>query len=232
MRIAMLIALLYLAGCPDPTSAPSSSSDDARQTPPGEAPTAQPAPQGAEDAQAPPPSQAMRTSFSAGAEDGVAVEGTLAYSGEKSGKIRLDFLVVKENQAPQLVHTLQLDEFGRWSVTAPRDFGELYVVGFLDQTGNGPSPDDPADSTKTPILVGTEPLSGIDLVLSDDPDLGALTPGSHGQASAGQPVDQPGGGAAGSPPAGPTIGSGESPETTPPTESATATGHTDDVGTD
>ncbi len=111
------------------------------------------------------------------AGEGVVLSGTLGYEGEKTGKIRLDILTSRGENPHLLAKTLELSALGEWSVELPKDFGEVNIVGFLDQTGDGPTADDPAAALPAPVAVATEPIEGLALMLVDDADLGALTPG-------------------------------------------------------
>jgi hypothetical protein len=172
MSRVITLGLLILAGCPDPTNAPA-------------APTSQPTADGsgADGAGAGTqasgdPGGAMHTvDATVTPGEGVVLSGTISYDGEKTGRIRIDVLTAKGQNPHMLAKTLELPELGDWAIELPKDFGTVNVVGFLDQTGDGPTNDDPAMALPTPVQVGTEPVEGLSLVLSDDPDLGALTPG-------------------------------------------------------
>lgn len=107
--------------------------------------------------------------------DAVTLSGTLTYAGSKKGSLRLDFLGA--GSLGGLQHTTTLDAVGPWSVQAPASLGEVYVVAFVDLDSDGPSPTDPAGRTADTVTVGAEDVAGIDIELSDSPDLGDLTPG-------------------------------------------------------
>jgi hypothetical protein len=198
-RLFLLPLLLLLpAGCPDPAGTTASTpavelpagAEGTSGTPGAEAVGGTPkeGSAGAPSAIAAPP-----VGFVTKEGEGVKVVGTLSYPGAKTGRIRIDFLRMSATQPPQLAHTVELPKFGAWSVTAPKDFGDLRVVGFLDQTGDGPSRDDPAFAWPSIVTVATDTVEGIELVLSDSPDLGELTPGGRPPAGMGAPA----GGAAG-----------------------------------
>lgn len=153
-------------------------------------------------------------SFEVAPGEGVTVAGTISYKGSKTGKIRLDVLGQKDKQMFELLKPLGLEDWGDWSFEAPKGFGEVKIVGFLDQTGDGPSEDDAALLWDQPIDIGDEDITGIDMVLSDDVDLTALTPGAQGgEAPPPPPDDQEGAGDAGAPDAEP-----------PPTDDPAAAG--------
>ena len=108
--------------------------------------------------------------------EAVAIEGTVSYRTEATGSVRIDVLTQAGEAPPHLVSAETLDGLGAFSIQAPKDFGEVHLVAFIDTTGDGPSPDDAAATTK--ITIGTEDIAGLELTLEDEPDLGGLTPGS------------------------------------------------------
>jgi len=110
---------------------------------------------------------------------GVTISGTLAYDGEKEGVFRIDFLQQEGDAPPILAHMLELEGPGTFSVEAPKNTGSLFVVGFVDMKGDGPSPEDPAGMITEPIVVDGEDVTDLALTLTDAPDLGAFTPGDH-----------------------------------------------------
>ncbi len=192
MRTLLPLFLLALVACPDPTGAPGPSQDlDAEEeTPPGqpaEAIAALPAAPGSA-----PGSPMADVSVAEG--EGVLLSGTISYPGEKSGRVRVDFLKVEGARPPQLASTLELPQLGDWSLELPKEYGDVRIVGFIDQTGDGPSEDDPAAAWPELVTVGLEAVPALNIVLSDEPDLGALTPGGpppdvpHGE---GAPVGEP-----------------------------------------
>lgn len=176
------LALLLLSGCPDPSTAP-----PADLSQPGQ--DAQPGADGA------PPSGAGGAGGAAHTVDatvapgeGVLLSGSIAYEGEKTGRIRIDVLTTRDNNPHLLAKTLELPAMGDWSIELPKDFGAVNVVGFLDQTGDGPTPDDPAMALPEALQIADEPIEGLALVLSDDPELGLLTPGGPPPEPGAEPV--------------------------------------------
>ncbi len=217
-RSAALLALLTL-GCPDPN-------------PTGAVPT-----DGASDKKGPDAGRMAQGAtvpndarFKVAAGEGVALNGTLVYEGTKTGRHRLDFLQLDGDSPPRLIHTVELKGLGEWSVTAPKNTGQIYIVGFIDQSGDGPSADDPAGMTPTPVEIVETDLEGVTIALSDEPDLGPLTPGAvsgHGgppkEGAGPQPDGSPGGQPGdGPPPDGPPPDGqppqGSSPEGAPPAD--------------
>jgi len=106
----------------------------------------------------------------------VTLSGTLSYAGTQQGQLRVDFLGV--GQSGGLKHTEILPTAGTWTVKAPVDAGPVQVVAFVDIAGDGPSTSDPAGRTQDAVQIGSADISGIDIVLSDTPELGDLTPGA------------------------------------------------------
>lgn len=176
MRAPVLLSLAVLLGCPDP-SAPI---DEPLGNPGGEgAPPGPPGPGGGEGGAAPmtPPSIG-NSKFDVVAGEGVKLSGTITYAGTKSGAIHIDFLRPGENGSfPGLLSSITVEKLGPWEVEAPKGLGKVGVVGYVDVAGDGPNSDDPAARISGLIDVGTEPAAGLDLVLSDAPDLGEFTPG-------------------------------------------------------
>ena len=129
--------------------------------------------------------------FKVGEDEGVALEGTFQYEGEASGRMQIDFLTQESGGPPRLVHTLQVDKIGPWKTRAPKNFGELHIVAFIDKEGDGPSSDDPAARSDGPITIAEADVTEVNLILTDDPDLGTFTPGGGGQPSGSPPPDGP-----------------------------------------
>ncbi len=129
--------------------------------------------------------------FKVSESEGVALTGTFQYEGSASGRMQIDFLTQESGGPPRLVHTLQVDKPGEWKTRAPKNYGELHIVAFIDKEGDGPSSDDPAAKSDGPIAIGEADITGIDLILTDDPDLGTFTPGGGGQPSGDPQPDGP-----------------------------------------
>lgn len=157
-------------GCPDPTPA-------TPVGPNGSAPTA--GPSGGPGGAAPPADggaggnpQGGRFVVADGA--GIRVSGTIQYEGAGSGRVQVDFLQLGENNQRTLVHSAQTNGLGAWSELAPKGFGDVYVMAFMDKDGDGPSPTDPT-AVVGPLTLGDENIAGVVLMLSDSGDLGPLS---------------------------------------------------------
>ena len=157
---------------------------------------------------------------------GVAISGTFSYAGTKTGTYKVDFLSRKENGPIELVHSLTIDKPGPFSVEAPKSYGAIYVVAFVDEASDGPTATDPAGMTKEPLQIGEAPIADVTVEVSDTPDLGEFTPGAGGganqaggggggpQGGGGGPqggAGGAGGGAGGPPGGGGTPGAGHPP---------------------
>lgn len=239
LGLCALVLALATAGCPDPNPTGSYGAAEGQGTGPATADggTGGPAPS------SPGATRPNDARFKVAKDEGVELSGTFEYSGDKTGQLRLDFLTMEDGQPPRLVHTKELTKKGPWSVRVPKDYGNLYVVAFIDQAGDGPGGDDPAAVTEA-VSVGAEDVTGVTLALSDDPDLGLFTPGgapnspppgepAPGEPAPGEPAPDgppPDGPAPDGPPpdgpppedGGPTTPDGPPPEGAPPSGSAPA----------
>ncbi len=199
LRAALLFIAggLMLSGCPDPTAGgtagqgPGAPAGGPAAGGPGAGAPGAGGPgagvPGGEGAGAPPmgagaagggrPDQAR---FSVAEGEGVEISGTFEYAGSATGSHRIDFLTMDTDGPPTLVHALSLDAAGPWSVEAPKNFGKVYIVAFIDKKGDGPSSDDPSGRIADQVEIGTKPVTGLTLTLKDDADLGNLTPGAAG----------------------------------------------------
>ncbi len=233
MRAPLLAILLVLAGCPDPTATPEGGG--MTEGPMGGGAPGGPGAEGGQpgggagapggEGGAPPPGggRPIAPGFQVTPGEGVKLTGSVAYAGTQTGTIKLDFLRNTNGGAmPDLVHSITLTAPGVWEVEAPKDAGEFWVVAFLDGNDNGPSMGEPAGRVKDAVKVGTAPVTGLDITLSDEPDLGDLKPGG-GDGGAGKPGDPPPGGAppggappGGAAPGGAPPGGGALPGSAPP----------------
>lgn len=206
MRNTMLLCALLLAGCPEapPTSTSTTAGGEAPDNPAGPPANGEGVPEPEAGAR---PTNAR---FEINEGEGVILSGTISYPGAKTGTMRMDFLTLAESSHPQLAHAASLPGLGPYSIEIPKDYGELHIVAFIDVDGDGPTPSDPAATTK--IVVGSEPLSGVDLALSDTPDLGELTPGATHNPTPTEGGAPP---ADGSPPADGAPPAGEAPPAQP-----------------
>lgn len=209
----LAVSAFLLAGCPDPTA-----TTDVAATNANGAPSTPPPPgdagAGAAGTPASAPAGAGRPTppgFTVKPGEGVKLSGTLAYTGSKTGTIRVDFLKPPVNGAlPELLDSIELGSVGEWSVEAPKNAGDLAVVAYIDGASDGPSAGDPAGRITGVVTVKEAPVTGLDITLSDEPDLGDLKPGQPGaQPSAAPPPVDPG--AAAPTPATPPTGAPGTP---------------------
>jgi len=215
MLARILPFALLLAGCPDPSATPEAGGMP--EQPMGGVPGAeggQPGgaggapPTGAEGGM--PNGRPVAPGFKVTTGEGIKLSGTVSYTGSKTGVVRIDFLQQStQSNFPDLVHSLELAAPGPWEVEAPKDGGDFWVVAFLDADANGPSPGEPAARVKDMVKLASTPITGLDLALSDTPDLGDLAPGGKdtlgapgGPGAEPKPGEAPPGGEAGAVPAG------------------------------
>lgn len=186
---SLLLALgLGIAGCPDPTAGTSGGQGPGAPGGPAGGPPPEGAggPPGGEGGAPPMAGGAAGTGrpeaarFTVTDGEGVTLSGTFEYTGTKTGQLRIDFLTMDAGSPPMLAHALSLEDKGEWKVDAPKDFGDVYVVAFVDQKGDGPSADDPAGRLKDAVKIGSTDVTGLKLVLTDNADLGDLAPGTAG----------------------------------------------------
>jgi len=163
--------LIFLHGCPDPTTA----ADLGNPGPGGAAPGAAdgPGPHEADGGLGPPPAPDQ---FDVGAEGGISITGQLDYSGDREGQVRLDFLRTDGDAPPHLLHVEKLDNVGAFTMRVPANTGPVTIVAFVDVDNDGPSISDPAGLVQ--LAIEESPITSLTIELSDSPDLGALTPGN------------------------------------------------------
>jgi hypothetical protein len=229
-RHTLFLLPLILGGCPDPTAGSASESPGPPATGAPSGPAGGPAAAGGA-AQPGPGKRPQAPGFKVEAGQGLKISGTIAYAGEKKGTVRMDFLKVgASGDFPELVHTMDLAAVGPWELEVPKDAGELAIVCYMDADDNGPSDGEPAGRVAGRIKVGQDPVTGLDITLADEPDLGDLKPGPPpgGAPPAGGGQMPPNAGAGAAPP-----GAGGAPPdaatTTPSAEAAPAAGATADA---
>lgn len=197
--LVRLLPLFLLVACPDPTQSGGNAGGGAPipagapmpgGVPGGGMPGAGGGPGGAGGGAGLRPT----SSFDVEAGQGVKVAGTVSYEGTKTGQYRVDFLRQNPGSFPELLHSLTLEKPGAWEVEAPKNAGEVAVVGFLDADGNGPSDGEPAGLLDPALKIADQPIAGVNLVLTDNPDLKDLKPPGAGKSGAGAPGVLPTGG--------------------------------------
>lgn len=184
MRFFLTFSVFFLlVACPDPTSVPGTVAVDGVESAKGP---------GAGGAGKPPTGPADggpgATGFKVAAGQGVIVSGTFSYTGKKTGALRLDFLEEAEGAGGRkLAHVATIDAFGEWKVEAPKNFGTVRLMAFIDENGDGPSESDPVMAWPDPVEIGEADIGGLDFKLTDEPQLHDLAPG----ANAGDPPGPP-----------------------------------------
>lgn len=197
-RWASLLIPLVLSGCPDPTSvaeAPEPALPAAPlqmvgvPPPPEQGGNPDPTmgsglPSGVPGAPAPGTAaggtsggRPKAAGFTIQPGEGVRLSGRVKYHGSRTGVLRID--VLKNNETttfPELLETISLTSAGPWTTEVPKDLGEISIVSFIDADDNGPNDGEPAAMIEHTV-VASKNISGLDLTLTDSPNLGALKPG-------------------------------------------------------
>jgi hypothetical protein len=176
LRPLALLASLTLGACITPPETGTPSGDGNK---PGAAPAA-PASEGASGAQgtAPAPPEGppagdgqggppvpgpgdgpvQMPAFKVTPGEGVGLGGTIAWSG-KVGKLRVDVLTKKEDGSPTILHAATLEVGGVFRIEAPKNTGKVTVMAFVDKDGNGPGPNEPAESRE--VEIGASDVTGL-----------------------------------------------------------------------
>ncbi|GDX79599.1 hypothetical protein LBMAG42_14100 [Deltaproteobacteria bacterium] len=217
MRLLLLLPLMIFAGCPDPSAPADDPTADPGMGGGGGAGGGEPGGAGGGAGGAPMTPPAIGSAkFDVKPGEGVKLSGTISYSGSKTGPIHIDFLSPGENGSfPGLLASMTIEKAGPWETEAPKGLGKVGVVGYVDVAGDGPNDGDPAARISGLVEVGSDAIAGLDLALSDTPDLGEFTPGKgdKGPPPGSPPADGAAAGAApatdgaapaGAPPAGGT----------------------------
>ena len=133
--------------------------------------------------------------FSVEPGSGVTLSGTFQYAGESAGSYRIDLQKKEGSAPPMLVHAIELDQPGEFSIEVPKNYGTILLLGFVDINADGPSVDDPVGHSDGTILVGEEDIKGVilDVALgntlntspppADAPTAGGAAPEPQGEAS-------------------------------------------------
>jgi hypothetical protein len=98
--------------------------------------------------------------------EGVKLSGTVSYPGELDGQLRVEILKEGDEEgAPSLLHAVNLEAIGPWSVVAPRKLGKVSIMAYIDYDQNGPDSYEPQGEVPGGVKVGKEDLSGLDIAL-------------------------------------------------------------------
>ena len=147
MRALFFLSLGLLTACPDP-NASSSGMETTTTATTGSDPSANTGSQETDPS-------AARLSCAEGDENCITISGTLSFAGTASGSIRLDVQKVRTGSAPMLIHTMELQSIDEaFSFDAPKGYGKIIITGFIDEAGDGPSPNDPQGRINIEIKEG------------------------------------------------------------------------------
>lgn len=153
-----LIFLLSLCACPDPTETPaadgagSNSENPSLSTPNGDF-----------------ESDPNEARIDCNDTECITVSGTFNVIGDLTGTHRVDVQKLEEGSAPRLVHTIELQSDGKFSFELPKGFGDIVVTGFIDQTGDGPTPDDAQGRINLEVLEVSITEVSLDVALGNAP---------------------------------------------------------------
>lgn len=150
------VASLAVMGCPEPDDAgTSASSTDEAATD-----------EATENSEPQPFSNPNDARFAVTPGTGVVLNGVFQYEGDITGSYRIDFQKQEGNAPPMLVHAIELDEPGPFSIEVPKNYGALHLLGFVDAQQDGPSADDPVGRSQAPIIIGEEDIEGVILEIA------------------------------------------------------------------
>ncbi len=178
----MLLALVFMTGCPEPVPTPTSATD-APHTPP---------PEGAPPPGAGTPSEDIKVTPGTG----VVISGTFTYEGTATGMYRVDISSPQTSGPPLPVTKTTLPAQGPWQLEVPKNLGPIVIVAFIEE-GHGPGGTTPT-TTVYGLTVGETPLTDVALVpvaggsvVGTPPE---APPGGEGQPQGTDPNAAPGGG--------------------------------------
>ena len=100
----------------------------------------------------------------------VELSGIIAYAGSQTGAIRIDVLQkdssLDNSERYEVVHAIDVEALGAWSLKLPADLGEVKLIGFIEVDGNGPGPTEPGAEIPG-LKVGAEAIPNIAIQLVD-----------------------------------------------------------------
>lgn len=98
--------------------------------------------------------------------EGVKLSGEVNYEGGLSGQLRVEILqVASVDSPPVLLHAVNLDKLGPWSVVAPAGLGQVDVMAYVDLDQNGPDGDEPQGVVEGGVTVGDVDIPNLALNL-------------------------------------------------------------------
>ena len=178
LRHTLLSTLLLITACPDPTETPSADGSTQAATTPSNTNT----PSSGGNFESDPNEARVDCANS----ECVTVSGKFNTSNDTTGTFRVDVQKVAQGSAPKLVHTLELQSGGDFSFELPKDFGNIVITGFVDQTGDGPTPDDAQGRTNLEIKSESILNVSLDVALGNAPPP-PPQPKADGQEGGGTP---------------------------------------------
>jgi len=195
-----------LVGCPEPGDATTTGSEA------GAEPDGDPNANGNDGSNEPQPfSNPNDARFSVSPGEGVTLKGVFQYEGDITGSYRIDVQKQQGSAPPMLVHAIELEQPGEFSIEVPKAYGSISLVGFVDAKSDGPTPDDPVGRTTEPLLIEEANIEGIVLAVALGNELNTAPPEPGKGPTAGEPSN------AGSPEEG-------APDGSPPPEQPPADG--------
>jgi hypothetical protein len=117
---------------------------------------------------------------------GVKLSGTVAYAGSQKGQLRVEILQDRgEGNDPLLVSALDLDKPGPWSIRAPKNYGKILVIAYVDSDMNGPRPGEAMGDYPGAVTVGAVDIAGLDVTVLDSVPAPTSPPGATPPAASG-----------------------------------------------
>lgn len=181
----LILPIFLLTACPDPTETPTSDGASAGAV------TQTPNPSSGGNFESDPNEARVDCT----ANECVTISGSFNVNGDITGRYRVDVQKITQGAAPKLVHTIELQSGGDFSFEIPKGYGEIVITGFIDQSGDGPTPDDAQGRTN--IDVQAESISDISLDVAlgnappPPPQPNADPEAAKGDSEVGQGSDAP-----------------------------------------
>lgn len=96
------------------------------------------------------------TRFWAGALEGketIIISGDIDFNSQQNGSYLVD---VVSNVKNSVVFGFECSKTGEFSISLPKDLGEVWLFGFIDSSADGPTKDDPQGRTDVFLIESTE----------------------------------------------------------------------------